>query len=232
MELSGEEMIMLKRDDFLAQLEPEDYELLNIQHNFIVAGKNTYLYFDPQYHNKLYFVKEGFVRVGHIDDEGNEFVKDILQPGDVFGLLTFNKTGLQGEFAQAHRTDCILCAFGVDDFKTLLERKPQLAIVFSRKVGEKVTRVENRLLNLLMRDVRTRLLYFIWTIIPHTPQPDEVVEIPNYLTHEDIARLTGTCRQTVTTLFNQLEHDGLIKVNRRKIIINSKKWLQKEARVS
>jgi CRP/FNR family cyclic AMP-dependent transcriptional regulator len=231
MDVSGEHMLMLKRDDFLAQLQQDDYESLNIEHNFIVAVKNTYLYFDPQYHNKLYFVKEGFVRVGHIDDEGNEFVKDILQPGDVFGLLTFEKTGLRGEFAQAHRKDCILCAFSIDDFQALLERKPQLAIMFSRKVGEKVRRVENRLLNLLVRDVRTRLLYFIWTIIPHAPQFDEEVEIPNYLTHEDIARLTGTCRQTVTTLFSQLEEDGLIFIDRRKIVVRSRKWLQKEARV-
>jgi CRP/FNR family transcriptional regulator len=232
MDLSEEQLLILKRNDFLAQLEPEDYETLNIAHNFIVAEKNSYIYFDPAYHNKLYFVKEGFVRVGLVDDEGNEFVKDILQPGDVFGLLTFDKTGLQGEFAQAHKKDAILCAFSVDDFKMLLERKPHLAIVFSEVVGEKVRRVESRLINLLMRDVRTRVLYFIWTIIPHTPQYGEEVEIPNYLTHEDIARLTGTCRQTVTTLIRQLEEDGLISVDRRKIVVRNRKWLQKEARVS
>src|ERR1043165_6424043 len=156
MDLSGEQLLILKRNDFLAQLEPEDYESLNIEHNFIVAEKNSYIYFDPAYHNKLYFVKEGFVRIGHVDDEGNEFVKDILQQGDVFGLLTLEKTSLQGEFAQAHRKDCILCASTVDDFKVLLERKPHLAIVFSGMVGEKVRRVENRIINLLMRDVRTR----------------------------------------------------------------------------
>ncbi len=232
MDLSGDQMLILKRNDFLAQLDADDYQALNIVHNFIIAEKNAYLYFDPQYHNKLYFVKEGFVRVGYIDDEGNEYVKDILQPGDVFGQLTFEKTGLQGEFAQAHKKDSILCAFSVDDFKSLLERKPQLAIIFSKKIGEKVRRVESRLLNLLKRDVRTRLLYFIWTIIPHTPGDEEAVEIPNYLTHEDIARLTGTSRQTVTTLFNQLEEEGLISVDRKKIVIKSRKWLQKEAKVS
>ena len=232
MDLSADQMLILKRNDFLAQLEPEDYESLNVVHNFLVAEKNEFIYFDPQFHNKLYFVKEGFVRIGYVDDEGYEFVKDILQPGDLFGQLTFVKTGLQGEFAQAHRRDCILCAFIVDDFMALLERKPHLAVVFSAKIGEKVKRVENRLLNLLKRDVRTRLLYFIWTIIPHTPQPGEQVEISNYLTHEDIARLTGSCRQTVTALFNQLEEDGLITFNRQKIIVRNTKWLQKEAKIS
>jgi CRP/FNR family transcriptional regulator len=232
MDLSVDQMLILKRNDFLAQLEPEDYESLNVEHNFLVAEKNDFIYFDPQCHNKLYFVKEGFVRVGYVDDDGDEFVKDILQPGDVFGQLTLEKAGLQGEFAQAHRKDCILCAFIVEDFMALLKRKPHLAIVFSAKIGEKVRRVENRLLNLLKRDVRTRLLYFIWSIIPHTAQLSDQVEISNYLTHEDIARLTGSCRQTVTALFNQLEEDGFITFNRRKIIVRNRKWLQKEAKVS
>src|ERR1044072_5583259 len=228
MDLSCERLLILKRNDFLAQLEPEDYVTLNIEHNFIVAEKNSYLYFDPQWHNKLYFVNEGVVRVGDVDDEGNEYVIDILHQGDVFGQLTFVQTSLQGEFAQAHRKDCILCAFTVEDFEALLERKPRLAILFSRKVGEKVKRVENRLINLLKRDVRTRLLYFIWTIIPSDPKIEAEVEIPNYLTHEDIARLTGTCRQTVTTLFSQLEEDGLVKVDRRKNFFKNKKRVGNE----
>ena len=232
MEPTGSQLLIIRRNDFLAQLTPEDYEALHIVHNIIVADKNAYLYFDEQYHNKLYFVKEGYVRIGYVDDEGVEFVKDILQPGDVFGQITLEKTGLQGEFAQAHKQDTVLCAFHVDDFQALLRVKPEIGVVFSKKIGEKLRRVESRLLNLLQRDVRTRLIYFLWTLLPKAPGPNEVIEIPNYLTHEDIARLTGTSRQTVTTLFNQLAEEGLIKVDRKRIMIMDAKWLRKEAKVS
>src|ERR1044072_491194 len=137
MDLSCERLLILKRNDFLAQLEPEDYVTLNIEHNFIVAEKNSYLYFDPQWHNKLYFVKEGVVRVGHVDDEGNEYVIDILQQGDVFGQLTFVQTSLQGEFAQAHRKGFFLGAFPCESFEAFAGREPATGyFVFEKGWGE------------------------------------------------------------------------------------------------
>lgn len=232
MEPSANQLLIIRKNDFLAQLQPGDYQRLNIVHNFITAQKNAYLYFDAQWHNRLYFVKEGHVRLGYVDDEGNEFVKDILQPGDVFGQITLEKGGMQGEFAQAHKKETVLCSFTVEDFQALLHERPELAVIYSRKIGEKLRRVENRLLNLLQRDVRTRLLYFMWTLLPKNPGPNEAIEIPNYLTHEDIAHLTGTSRQTVTTLFNQFAEQGLLKIDRKSIAIHNIKWLQKEAKVS
>ena len=230
--LHEDQLLIIRRNDFLDQLSEADYESLNIEHNFLVADKNAYLYFDAQHHNKLYFIKEGFVRIGYVDDSGTEFIKEILQPGDVFGQLTLEKNGLQNEYAQAHKKDTILCAFCVDDFKKLLVQKPELAILYAQKVGNKMRKVENRLLNLLQRDVRTRLLYFFWTLLSKGTADKNQVEIPNYLTHEDIARLTGTSRQTVTTLINQFGEEGYLKVDRKAIVIYDLRWLRKEAKVS
>ena len=43
--------------------------------------------------------------------------------------------------------------------------------------------------------------------------------IPNHLKHQDIASLTGTSRQTVTTILNDLKEKNVINFNRRKILI-------------
>ena len=41
----------------------------------------------------------------------------------------------------------------------------------------------------------------------------------NYLTHKDIASLTGTSRQTVTTVLNDLKDKNLINFDRRRFLI-------------
>ena len=41
----------------------------------------------------------------------------------------------------------------------------------------------------------------------------------NYLTHKDIASLTGTSRQTVTTVLNDLKEKNLINFDRRRFLI-------------
>jgi CRP-like cAMP-binding protein len=43
--------------------------------------------------------------------------------------------------------------------------------------------------------------------------------VKNQLTHQDIANLTGTSRQTVTTVLNDLRDRNIINFDRRKILI-------------
>jgi len=43
--------------------------------------------------------------------------------------------------------------------------------------------------------------------------------VKNRLTHQDMANLTGTSRQTVTTILNELRDKNLINFDRRKILI-------------
>lgn len=227
-----ETLLIIRKNDFLASLSDAEYEQLNVTHNFITADRNAYLYFDAQYLNKLYFIKEGYVKIGNIDDEGNELIKDILQPGDVFGQITLERNNLAGEFAQAYKAETILCAFSINDFEKLLLNKPELSIVFSKKIGQQLRRIDHRLINLLKRDARTRILYFFWTILPHNlAAVENSYTLDNYFTHEDIARLTGTSRQTVTTLISQFALDGLLEVDRKQILFRDIKLLQKEARV-
>ena len=228
-----DQMLIIRRNDFLDKLTINDYETLNILHNYIIADKDAYIYFDAQYLNKLYFVKEGYVKIGNIDDSGEELVKEILQPGDVFGQFMLERSNLNGEFAQAHKCETVLCAFTITDFEKLLEIRPDLSIAFSRKIGQKLKKVENRLLSLLQRDVRTRLLYFFWTMLHDKKNiPGNSITLANFLTHEDIARLTATSRQTVTTLINKFSEEGLLEVDRKFITIHDIKLLQKEANVS
>jgi CRP/FNR family transcriptional regulator len=226
---ADEQMLIIRRTDFLDKLTPDEYESLNILHNYVVADKDTYIYFDAQYHNKLYFVKEGYVRIGNVDDNGEELVKEILQPGDVFGQFMLERSSMNGEFAQAHKCDTVLCAFSVPDFERLLTIRPDLSIAFSRKIGAKLRKIENQLLSLLQKDVRTRLLHFFWTMLQQgSANGDNTAQLPNFLTHEDIARLTGTSRQTVTTLINKFAAEGLISVDRKSIVFLDIRSLQKQ----
>jgi CRP/FNR family transcriptional regulator, cyclic AMP receptor protein len=227
-----EQMIIIRRNDFLDKLTKQDYEVLNILHNYIIADKDAYIYFEAAYLNKLYFVKEGFVKIGNIDDNGEELVKEILQPGDVFGQFMLERNNMMGEFAQAHKCETILCSFTIPDFERLLEIRPDLAIVFSRKIGQKLKNVENRLLNLLQKDVRTRLLYFFWTLVQQKKTlTGNSLKIENVFTHEDIARLTATSRQTVSTLIGKFAEEGILTVDRKWIEVHDIKLLQKEAKV-
>ncbi|MEO5595196.1 MAG: Crp/Fnr family transcriptional regulator [Chitinophagaceae bacterium] len=227
-------MLLIRNYDLWNHISDEEYVELNFVHNYIEAKKGAYIYFEAFNHNKLYFIKEGYIRIGYIDEEGNEVIKEIIQQGELFGQFTLEKNNLNGEFAQAYKADVSLCAFNIEDFEKLLKRKPEIALKYTRQVGNKLRNVQNRLVNLLNKDVRARLLNFFWQLVQLNIGDDttEGFCIPNYLTHEDIAHLVGSSRQTITTMINELATENLITYNRQQICFPDVKKIQKLVNVS
>ena len=229
----ADKMILIRNYDLWCNLSEEDYADLNIAHRFIEAPKGEYIYFDAHNLNRLYFIREGYVKIGYIDEEGNEKVKEIISKGEIFGQFSLEKNNLNGEFAQAYKNKVSLCSFSIEDFERVLKKKPELALKYSKQVGAKLRHIENRLVNLLNKDVKTRLLHFLFQLVVQEigENTDEGFCIPNYLTHEDIAHLIGSSRQTVTTMINELETEKILSYDRNQICFLDVKKLRKRINV-
>jgi CRP/FNR family transcriptional regulator, cyclic AMP receptor protein len=223
--MDDEKLLLIRNYDLWANLTDDEYEELDLIHNFKVARQGEYIYFEKQFLGKLYFLKDGFIRIGYIDENGNEVIREILQKGEVFGQFTLIKNNLRGEFAKAYKSDVSLCAFEIEDFERILARKPEIAIHFSKLIGQKLRNTENRVLDLLHKDVRSRLLSYMYQLAVQNGYNgnDHSFSIDNFLTHEDIARLIGSSRQSVTTLINDYEKEGLLSFTRQQIILHDVK---------
>jgi len=224
----------IRNYDLWCQLSDEEYKDLKVQHAVIEVPRGEYIYFEAYNHNKVYFVKEGTIKIGYIDDDGNEKVKEIIRKGELFGQFSLERDNLHGEFAQAYKDNVSICAITIDDFERLLKNRPDLALKYSKQVGAKLRNIENRLVNLLNKDVKTRLIHFLWQLVEQNlvENTAEGFCMPNYLTHEDIAGLIGSSRQTVTTMINELETEGILSYNRQEICFLDVKNLQKRVQAS
>ncbi len=226
---ADEKMMVLRNYDLWCEMSDEEYEALNVSHHFIVAKKGDYIYFDSHHLNKLYFVKDGYIKIGYIDENGNEIIKEIIKEGEIFGQFALERNNMNGEFARAYKGNVSLCAFNIEDFEKLLTKKPSLAIKYTKQMGEKLRRAEFRLVNMLNKDVRSRLLAFFYNLAMMDGCNASAVSysMENFLTHDDISKLIGSARQTVTTFINQLEEEGLVKITRKKITLPDIKKLEK-----
>lgn len=221
-------LLLIRGFNLFAHLTEEEYEELNIIHNFIEAGKGEYIYFPSQHNNKLYFTKEGYIKIGYIDDQGNECIKEVIQKGEIFGQFTLEKDNAQDEFAKVYKADVSLCAFNIEDFYSLLQKKPLMALAFSNQLGKKVRKIETRLVNLLNKNVQSRLINLLVQLIPEK-EISNTIELERFLTHEDIANLIGSSRQTVTTTLSELESQGLVSITKKHIKIPDLDSLKKLA---
>ncbi|MFZ1454344.1 MAG: hypothetical protein WAT20_16675, partial [Ferruginibacter sp.] len=76
-------LLLLRGFDIFQHITEEEYEELALVHNYVEAASGAYIYFPHQNRNKLYFAKDGFIKLGYIDESGNEVIKEIIQKGEV-----------------------------------------------------------------------------------------------------------------------------------------------------
>jgi CRP/FNR family transcriptional regulator len=176
--------------------------------------------------SKIYFVVSGKVKLTELNGTDGELVKDILNEGEVFGDLELEGDPKNFEFAEALTDNTVVCHVSCADFITILQTYPQIAIVYAKRVTKKLKRLEDRYTDLMLYDVRSRLMRFIrnWANIEGSKMGDKII-LTNYLTHNDIADMISTSRQTVSILFKEMKDSGLIYYNRKFIQLNdSPKW--------
>ena len=214
--------ILLRNHILFKQLTYKECSQLNIVNGFLKPKKNEYVYFDKSSLDRLYFLKKGYVKIGYFDEQGNEVIREVLKEGDIFGQIGLECYDREGEFAQAIKGDASICSFTIADFEEILKKRPDLAISFTKLVGLKFKRLQNRLSNIVFKDVKQRVVdFFINFSENNNPEAQDTITIQNYLTHADIASLIGSTRQTVTTLINKMEDDKIIHFERKEVIIPS-----------
>ncbi len=220
--------ILLRNHKLFWKLSFKECRELNVLTGVITAKKKEFIYLNSLSNDRLYFLKKGYVKIGHYDKDGNEIITEVLEQGDIFGQLNLEKEDQDGEFAQVIKTDASICTFTVADFEKILEKRPDLAISFTKLVGIKLKRVRNRFWSVIHKEVKERLTDFLLELAAqHNPEGKDEVTIDNFLTHSDIANLIGSTRQTVTTLLNEASQKKLLYLDRQKIIIYSVKELRK-----
>jgi CRP/FNR family transcriptional regulator, cyclic AMP receptor protein len=203
-------------------LTREENRALCLIPNFKTVKKSEIVYFSHDDEQRLYTIKSGTLKIVRVDEDGNETVKEVLRSGDLFGQYTFDDMGEnEDEFAVAVSDKVVICSFKMNDFEEILKRNPQLAIRYTKLVGFRIKRITNNYTNLMFKDVKTRFALFLkdWAMKEGSGK-DKNITIKNYLTHNDIAGLICSTRQTVTLLFNEFKNAGLIDYTRSEIIVH------------
>jgi len=73
-----------------------------------------------------------------------------------------------------------------------------------KQIGTRMKKIEDRLLSMFFKNSRSRITEFIMEFMKDFGQKtSEGYEVKNFLTHEDIAKLSATSRQTVNSTLNE-----------------------------
>ena len=182
--------------------------------------KGTYIYRTGELSDTVFFLVKGTVKVGTNSDEGREVIKHILHPMAMFGELCLVGESHRSDFGIAIHSDVQLYLLKAGPFKRLMHNNHKLSMKLLQLIGGKLIEAENRLESLIFKDARERIVDFLKdSASSRGKQIGYEMLIKHHLTQQDIANITGTSRQTVTSVLNDLKKSNLIYFNRRSILI-------------
>jgi len=199
---------------------PHKVKSMAERHTFNYFKKDQFIYFPDEPAQYIYMIAEGRVRIGRYLDDGKEIVTAILGMGEIFGELALAGEEKRTDFAQAMDDKTTVCPLSIDELKQLMYGNQELSFKMLKLVGLRLMKLERKLELLVFKDARTRIIEFIKDSA--TWKGKKVgyeTLVPTKLTHKDIAALTGTSRQTVTTILNELKEKNLINFDRKKILV-------------
>lgn len=190
------------------------------RHTFNYFKKDQFIYFPDEPAQYIYMIADGRVRIGHYLDDGKEVVSAILGMGEIFGELALAGEEKRRDFAQAMDDKTTVCPLSIDELKALMWENKELSFKMLKLVGLRLMKLERKLELLVFKDARTRVIEFIKdSASVNGKKVGYETLVPTKLTHKDIAALTGTSRQTVTTILNELKEKNLINFDRKKILV-------------
>ena len=169
---------------------------------------------------ELYLLLEGSVKQGIHHDDGREIITQILKSPDLFGESGIVNRKRRSQFATAMGGGARCVVVPVAIFKEVMRQDQALTWRVFEKIGQELHRAENRLEALIFKDARTRIIDFLKDSADRHGVPIGLETLVRHsLTQQDIANITGTSRQTVTSVLNELRKDNLIYFDRRRILI-------------
>lgn len=182
---------------------------------------------DPD--DQLYFVLEGAVRLYKIYGDYKEATLALLREGGVFGKLSLVEGRWQDVFAEAV-TDVRVAGVQKSTLTEVVKRRPEFAMKLFSSFSERLRQSDELIESLLHREVSTRLATLLLNLGDRFGEDNHAGTILDVrLTHQDLANMIASTREAVSKVMSELQREGVIEVQSRKIVLVDREALSGHA---
>lgn len=195
----------------------------------IKKGKS--IFYEGDQPEKIYFIKEGFVKMHHISKEGKDTVIYLYGPGSILGIRALTSIERDLKHDAEAITDVKIITMSRIDYIDILARNPEHVIDLLHVFIERLNYTEQKLEGFITNDATSRVAAFLYNcLVRFGGKQKKEVMLPMPLTHQDIADFVGSFRETVTGAIQHLEKEKVLTYKRVGITILDTQKLQRFAK--
>jgi len=216
----------LQNFNLIQGMDESSMEMMDQKSKMKKSSKREVIYFPEERSDNIYMLKEGKVKISRVSEDGKKMTLQLIGPGEIFGESAILGQDKRENIAEVVE-DAVICSINRAMFQEMLANNPKLNLSINKFIGLKIRKIQAHVEDLVFKDAQERVVAFLkryastfgkkmldgWMVRP-------------FLTHQEIADLTATSRQTVNSILNDMVNSKDIKYTRRYFQVLRTDWIQ------
>ena len=212
----------IKNCDLFSQVSAEDVAWLESKSKMRKLKRGEAVYLPDDAADDILLIASGRVKICHATPEGKRAIIGFIDPGEIFGELSLLDSSAPRNGITEAAEKSVVVAIPKHKLLAIVQKYPSIVLGVTKLNGMRRQRVERRLRNLLFRSNRDRVIHLLLELSEKYGRRTETgIELQIRLSHQEMASIIGSTRETVTVVLGQLQGEGLLSIARRRIFLNS-----------
>lgn len=211
---------ILKKVPLFSGLQGNDIEALSSIVTRKEFGKKEVIFHQGDPGEEFMILTSGSVKVELMNAEGKELTLTILTPYQFLGeLALLDDVPRSATVISMEQSE--LLSINKRDFARILETLPRMSIPMLRQLTRRVRVLTDDIASMAFLDSYSRVTRKLLNLAEEMGEPavNGHILIDRPLTHQQLANLVGTTRETVTKILNEMKDNGLLSIRRHRITI-------------
>jgi CRP-like cAMP-binding protein len=165
----------------------------------------------------MYVIRQGRVKVTKASEDGREKIMQFMETGDFFGEMALLSNDPRSASVKTLEPS-VLLALSRRDFIEQLRQSPDLALAVIGELTDRLRETNEQASSMSFQGVKDRTRGLFERIAREDPGREGHKMTPA-MTHQQIADMIGTSRETVTRAIKQLKDDGWLGQEGKRYVI-------------
>ncbi|QGQ98878.1 Crp/Fnr family transcriptional regulator [Paenibacillus psychroresistens] len=182
--------------------------------------KGSIIFFEGDEGDEFYIIESGLVKIYSFDG-AKTVILAFIREGNYFGEMALIKPGLLRSATAETLEATDLYVLRRRDFEQLLVKNNKMALQMLWFTMERLRNANEQIQDLTFLNARERILKILLRLSKEhgTLLANGEMQINLKLTHQQIADLVGAVRETASKILQELQEEGFITVDQKKIIL-------------
>jgi CRP/FNR family transcriptional regulator/CRP/FNR family cyclic AMP-dependent transcriptional regulator len=210
---------LLRRVPLFEVLKDDDLEAISRVTIARSYDKDQVIILAEEEGDALFIIADGQVKVSIVSKDGREVILSLLGEGAVFGELSLlDGKPRSANVVATHDTELYMVRRA--DFLQLIYKVPQIAVGLLAELVARLRKTDRKIEGLALLDVTNRISETLLQLADEQGSETEFgVSLEQRPTHQQLASMSGTTRETVSRVLKRLEGQGYISSEGRSITI-------------